>query len=84
MQSARANRAQPVSDDEGGASLHQPVESQTDEMLRFGIHTGSRIIQNQNTRIHQHGAGNGDTLFLPARSGLPPFTHVCPITGRHF
>ena len=50
--------AQAMGDDKGGAALHQLIEGFLNQFLRLGIHARERIIQDQNTRIHQQRAGD--------------------------
>ena len=55
-----------MGNDEGGAVLHQSVQRFADLGFGFGIHGGGRVIEDQDARILQQGAGNRNTLFLSA------------------
>ena len=61
-----AHGAQAVGDDEGGAALHQPVERLLDQLLGLGVHAGGGVVEDQDARVDQQGAGDGDALLLPA------------------
>ena len=45
-------------------------------LLGVGIHRRERIIEHQNGRIQQQGAGNGQPLFLTAGEGHPFLPHL--------
>ena len=38
-------------------------------MLGFGVDRGGGVVQDEDARVHQQGAGDGDALFLPAGEG---------------
>src|ERR1700687_603308 len=59
-----ANGGKAVCNDERGASLHQISETLLDHLFGFGVEAGSRFVQNQNPRLSQNRAGNGDPLPL--------------------
>ena len=64
--------AQPVGNDKAGPSFHQPQHGFLDVLLRTGIHTARRFIEDQNTR---------DLPELPARlpeAGAVPGSDYCP------
>ena len=61
-----SNGAQPLRDDKRCAPLHQPLQSLLDYRLCLGIHTRCGIIQDQNLRVFQQRARNGDALLLPS------------------
>src|SRR5256885_4538081 len=58
------DRREPVGDDECGAAAHQEAQTFLDERFGFGIEAGSRFIKNQNSRIGENRACNGDALLL--------------------
>src|SRR5258708_23965858 len=62
-----ADGAQAVGNDEGGPSPQQAPQTLLDKGLTFGIEIRGCLIQNQNPRIRQYGAGNGNALPLPPR-----------------
>ncbi len=64
---------QPVRDDEGGAVLHQPLERGLYQRLALGVERGRRLVEQEERRLAQDGAGNGDALALAARQRHPTF-----------
>ena len=56
----------PVGDDEGGAVFHQAVERVLDLALGLGIHRGGGLVQQQDRRVLEQRAGDGQPLFLAA------------------
>ena len=52
-------------DDEGGAALEQRLQRLLDQDLGMGVDGGGRFIQNQDLRVIQQRAGEGDQLLLP-------------------
>ena len=79
------HRAQAVGNDKGGAPVHHPLQSQLDQMLCLGIHAGGGIIEDQNARVGQQGAGNCQALLLPAGKRHPALAHlrIVAIWGLH-
>jgi len=59
------NSGKPVGNNKSGAVLHHFFERQLNEMLGLAIHAGCGVIQDEDARIHQQGAGDGNTLLLP-------------------
>ena len=55
-----------MGDDDGGAVLHQVFQCRLNQPLGFVVQRTGGLIQNQNRRVSQQRAGNGDTLPLPA------------------
>jgi hypothetical protein len=55
-----------MSDDKGSASDHEVGESFLHIHFGFGVQLGSGFIQNQDGRILEDGAGDGDALPLAA------------------
>ena len=49
-----------------GAAAHNPSQSGENFLLRLRVHTGERVIQNQDARVSNNSAGNGGALLLPA------------------
>jgi hypothetical protein len=58
-----------VGDDEGGAVFHQVLQRFADLGFGFGVDRGGRVIQDQDARVFEQGAGNRHALLLPAREG---------------
>ena len=65
--------ADALRDDEGRAAFHQRVERFLDLRLGRQIHAGGRVVQDQDARIEQQGAGDGDALLLSAAEGGAAF-----------
>ena len=71
-----AHRAQPLRDDEGRPPDHQPFQRQLNQPLGFGVDARGGVIQQQDARVFQQSAGDGDALLLPAGerdAALPDF-----------
>ena len=60
------HRGQPVSDHQGGPLLHQPVECLLNGEFTLSIQCASGLVEQENSRIAQQSAGNGNTLPLAA------------------
>ena len=50
-----------------GAAAHHTREALQDALLGQRVDARERVVQNQNPRIAQDGAGDGGALFLAAR-----------------
>ncbi len=61
------DRRQPVRNGDHGLALHQSVEVLLDRRLDLRIERRRGLVQNENRRILQHNAGNGDALPLASR-----------------
>ncbi len=61
-----AHRGKPVRDHEHGAAAHQIVQRGLHQRFRLAVERGSGFVQNQDWRIFQHGARDGDALALAA------------------
>ena len=62
-----AHRGQPVRDGDDGAAVHEAAERFADQLLRFAVERGGRLVEQQQRGVLQEGAGDGDALALPAR-----------------
>src|SRR3970282_1859541 len=51
------NGADALGDDKARPALHQPHQGLLDAPLRLEIDAGSRVVQNEDARIEQQGAG---------------------------
>ena len=58
---------EPVRHDEHRAPAHEACERVLNHRLVLGIDRGERLVQQQDRRIPQQRAGDGDALALPAR-----------------
>ncbi|MBV6467016.1 MAG: hypothetical protein PGMFKBFP_02348 [Anaerolineales bacterium] len=70
-----ADGGESVRDHKRGASLHQAVERLLDEQFGLRVHAGGGVVQDQNARGHQQGAGDGDALALSARKRHAALAH---------
>ncbi len=57
---------QPVRQNQRRAALRQPVEPPLDDRLVLGIDRRQRLVENENRRIAQQGAGDRQPLALAA------------------
>ena len=64
-----------MGDHKGCAALHKIGKAFLNQLLRFGIQTGSRLVENKNARISQDGAGDGDALALSTGQLHAPFAN---------
>ncbi len=55
-----------MGDGNHGASAHQPRQRLADRLFGFTVQRGGRFIQQQDRRVLQEGARDGDALPLPA------------------
>ena len=76
------HRREPVRDDEGRAPLAQRIERPLDLALGLGIERARRLVEDQDRRILQDGARNGDALAFAARKRLAPFADHELIAAR--
>jgi hypothetical protein len=53
-----------VRKDQGSPAFHEPVERLLDHRLALGVHRGERLVQDQDGRVAQEGAGDRDPLAL--------------------
>ena len=63
-----------MGEDESRAALHQPVERGLDDRLVLRVHRGERFVEDQDRRVAQQRAGDGDALALPAGELDAPFS----------
>ncbi len=62
-----ANGAQAMRNHQHGAALHQVPEGFLDQRFAFGIERGGGFVEDEDGRILQDRAGNGDALALATR-----------------
>src|SRR5690242_15345369 len=55
-----------VRDDKRRTSAHQVLQPFLNQRFGFGVEAGSGFIEDENARIGENGARDGDALFLPA------------------
>ena len=61
-----ADGGQPVRDHDHGAVLHQVGQRLLHQHFRFGVEMRGGFVQNQDGRVLEQGAGDGDALPLAA------------------
>ena len=54
-------------DHEDGAVFHESVEGGLDEVLGLGIDAGGGFVEEEDGRVLEEGAGDGEALFFAAR-----------------
>ena len=67
------NGREAVSDDEGGTALAQPVDRFLHLGFGFHVECAGRLVEDQDGRILENGAGDGDALALAAREAVTAF-----------
>src|SRR5450759_4474262 len=72
-----SNGGETVGNHERGATLHQSVERLLDEFFGLGIHAGSRVVQDEDARVHQQGAGYRNALALTAGERNAALAYLC-------
>mgnify|MGYP001046906063 CR=1 FL=1 len=63
---------QTVGDDQQGLTLYQLRDGLLNVALVVGVHTGGRLVQNDNGSVFQNAAGDRDALFLTPERVAPP------------
>lgn len=58
---------EPMRDGDGGAAGGSLVERVLDNTLRLGVEGGGSLVQEQDARVGDNGAGDGNTLLLTTR-----------------
>ena len=59
-----ADRRKTMGNDETGPVLHESIQGLLNHPFSLVIHTGCRLIQNQDWRIFEQRSGDGDPLFF--------------------
>ena len=78
------HRRKPVGDHQHRPVLHQLTERLLDQELALGVEVGGRLVQDQNGRVLQKRAGDGEALALPARELDPALAHGRRVAlGQH-
>jgi hypothetical protein len=74
-----------VRDDEDGTSLEQSVDGFLHQALRLGVQRGGGFVEDEDRRIDEQGARNGETLALSSGEARTAFTEngVVPVRQRH-
>ena len=67
---------EPVGDGNGGAAFGEGVQGMLDDHFAFVVQGRGGFVQNQDGRVFQENAGDGDPLFLSAGKLYAPLAHV--------
>ena len=62
-----------MGDEDGGAALHNGAEAVEDAFFGVGIDAGERVVEDEDARVADDGAGDGGALLLTAREGDAAF-----------
>jgi len=60
-----------MGDGDDGAPGHQPFERRANFFFRFAVERGRGLVENEQRRVLQEGAGDGDALALAPESLTP-------------
>ena len=60
------NRAQTMGDGDGRPTLRRSVESRLHDLLRFRVERRRGFVEEEDFRVAEKGAGDGDALLLAA------------------
>src|SRR5206468_10361809 len=60
----------------------EPMKRVDDGGLRLQIERAGRLIEDQDGRVFQEGAGQGNALTLPSRQFHRPLAHLGFVTSR--
>ena len=60
------DRAEPMCDRDGGSPLRRSVQSCLDDLLRLGVQSGGRFVEEEDFWITEERARDGDALLLAA------------------
>lgn len=78
------DRGQPVRDDKHRAALHQRVHRGLNQRLALVVQGARRLVEDQDFRILQNAACNGDALPLPAGKRNASLADLPRKAARHF
>ena len=74
---------QAVGDDQGGPALRETVQGVPDETLALRVQAGGGLVQEQEGRVLQEGAGYRKPLCLAAGEALAPLPDLGVVTVRN-
>ncbi len=60
------NRTQAVRDRDGRSPLRRRVEGRLHDLFGFAVERGRRFVEEENFRVAEESAGDGDALLLTA------------------
>ena len=73
---------QPVRDDQRGAVAHEPLQRVLHQPLALRIERAGGLVQQQDGRVLEDGARDGDALLLPARQPRAAFAEEGVVAFR--
>ena len=82
MRSASRTVAEAVGDDEGRPALHQVGEGLLHQPLGLGVERGGGLVEDEDGRVLEQGARDGDALPLPAGEPAPPLADHGVVAAR--
>jgi hypothetical protein len=71
----QADGGKAMGDDQRGPSLHQHPQGGVDPLLHLDVDGARGIVEDEDGRVDQEGAGDGDALALTARERVAALTH---------
>jgi hypothetical protein len=80
----RGDGGEAVGDGNHGFAFHHFVEAFLDGSFDFGVERAGGFVKQQNRRVFEHNAGDGDTLALAAGKFHAAFANVCIIAASAF
>ena len=63
----QADGREAVGDDQRRAPLHEDAQRRVDALLHLDVDGAGGVVEDQDGRVDQQGAGDGDPLALAAR-----------------
>src|SRR4029077_14479422 len=77
-----ANRRDAVRNEDGGPIAHDFTQMIENLVFGVSVHTGKRVIEDQDTRVADNGTRNRRTLLLSARESYAALAHQSLILLR--
>src|SRR5260221_3226374 len=74
--------AEPMGDHEGRPPRHQTLDTVDDERFGFAVDGAGRLVEDEDRRILEKGARDGDPLPLAARQPGAAITNGCLVALR--
>src|SRR3954470_9242078 len=78
-----SDRGEPMRDHDRRLAFHQSVQRLENQLLRLRVQPGAGLVENQNRRIPDYGACDGDALPLAAGKSDAALPHHRVIPLRH-
>ena len=71
------DRGEAVRDDERGPAVQDGAQRFLDDLLRLRIHAARRLVEDDDARVRQDDAGEGDQLPLPDAQAAAALADLC-------